>query len=114
VKLWNVETGNCLCTLLGHESLVKGVAWGADQRHALSGDFMGQIRVWDLSDPLTAAQAPAHPSQFSALISEQVQYTNAKVLLVGESGAGKTGLSKVLPENRGGPATRQLAHGPRN
>ncbi|HEX8097078.1 MAG TPA: GTP-binding protein, partial [Pyrinomonadaceae bacterium] len=29
-------------------------------------------------------------------MAEQVQYTNAKVLLVGESGAGKTGLSKVL------------------
>ncbi|NTV47283.1 MAG: DUF4365 domain-containing protein [Chlorobiales bacterium] len=28
--------------------------------------------------------------------SDQVQYTNAKVLLVGESGAGKTGLSKRL------------------
>ena len=30
---------------------------------------------------------------------DQVQYTNAKVLLVGESGAGKTGLSKRLASN---------------
>src|SRR5262249_26375301 len=39
---------------------------------------------------------------------KQVQYTNAKVLLVGESGAGKTGLTERLAHNRPpqrGPST---------
>ncbi len=68
----------------------------------------GVLRVWNLparhaaavtaSRPpfgteLTAAQpTPAPPSS----APDQIQYTNAKVLLVGESGAGKTGLSNYL------------------
>ena len=35
---------------------------------------------------------------------DQVQYTNAKVLLVGESSAGKTGLSKVLAGEKRQPS----------
>jgi small GTP-binding protein len=48
--------------------------------------------VWDLSELLDGT------SRRDTLGSppEQVQYTNAKVLLVGETGAGKTGLSQRL------------------
>lgn len=96
LRLWDVESGRCLRVLEGHTSGVRGVAWSADQRRAFSGDENGSIRVWDLSDIVGKARAtqavePAAPSP-----PNQVQYTNAKVLLVGESGAGKTGLSKVL------------------
>jgi WD40 repeat protein len=90
VRLWDVKTGRCLRVLAGHTSEVKSVAWSADQRRAFSGDEYGGIRVWDLSEFVTAARASDVPAP------DQVQYTNAKVLLVGESGAGKTGLSKVL------------------
>lgn len=45
------------------------------------------MRVWDLMDAEKTAE------------EAQVQYTNAKVLLVGESGAGKTGLSMRLALN---------------
>jgi small GTP-binding protein len=72
------------------------VAWSIDQRRAFSGDSSGGIRVWELSEFVTEARAPESTAPVLPSMPEQVQYTNAKVLLVGESGAGKTGLSKVL------------------
>jgi small GTP-binding protein len=61
------------------------VAWSPDGRRALSSAINGVMRVWDLDEP---GEAPAEAAQ--------VQYTNAKVLLVGDSGAGKTGLAMRL------------------
>jgi small GTP-binding protein len=96
VRLWDVETGRCLRVLEGHSSTVMSVAWSADQQRALSGDVSGSIRVWGLSEFLAESRAPEAATVTLPTAPEQVQYTNAKVLLVGESGAGKTGLSKVL------------------
>lgn len=96
VRLWDLETGQCLCVLTGHQGSVIAVAWSGDERKAFSGDWGGGVRVWDLSK-WVSNQGPDRDLEPRALASpEQVQYTNAKVLLVGESGAGKTGLSKVL------------------
>lgn len=88
VRLWDVETGLCLRVFEGQQEKIKSVVWSADQRWVFSGDSRGSIRFWNLA-PETAA--PASPAG-----TDQIQYTNAKVLLVGESGAGKTGLSKRL------------------
>ena len=96
VRLWDVETGQCLSLLEGHTSAVQSVAWSADQRYAFSGDDEGGIRVWDLSEFVTEARVQEASVSVLPSAPDQVQYTNAKVLLVGESGAGKTGLSKVL------------------
>jgi len=96
VRLWNVETGHCLRVLEGHKAVVTTVAWSADGRRAFSGDTEGGIRVWDLSEFVSEARAPQVTVPALPLAPEQVQYTNAKILLVGESGVGKTGLSKRL------------------
>ncbi len=99
MRLWDVETGHCLCVLEGHRSTVKGVVWSADQRRAFSGDTTNSIQMWDLSEFVAEARAPEATASALPPAPEQVQYTNAKVLLVGESGAGKTGLSKRLALN---------------
>ena len=99
VRLWDVETGRCLRVLEGHMGTVRNVAWSTDQRYAFSGDDRGEIRVWDLSEFVTEARVPEACVPDLSLVSDQVQYTNAKVLLVGESGSGKTGLSKRLALN---------------
>jgi len=96
VRLWNLATGRCLRTADGHTGFVRSVAWSADQRRAVSGDDVGDIRVWDLSAFATETQSPTSPAITSPPAPEQIQYTNAKVLLVGESGAGKTGLTERL------------------
>jgi small GTP-binding protein len=96
VRLWDVDTGRCLRVLEGHTDVVRSVAWSADGRRAFSGDHEGGIRVWDLSQFVTEARAPE--ALVSALPSapDQIQYTNAKVLLVGDTGVGKSGLAERL------------------
>jgi small GTP-binding protein len=106
VRLWDVETGTCLRVLQGHTTDVKSVVWSIDQRLAFSGDGSGGIRVWDLSEFVPAARSTkiTVPAPASRVVADQIQYTNAKVLLVGESGAGKTGLSKVLAGEKWEPS----------
>ena len=57
-----------------------------------------------LSEFVTEARAPEAPAPALPSAPDQVQYTNAKVLLVGESGTGKTGLSKVLAGEKWQPS----------
>lgn len=96
VRLWDLETGSCLRVFEGHTDAVRSVAWSVDQRHAFSADMTGDVRVWDLSEFVGKAKATKVTAPDLAVAPEQTQYTNAKVLLVGESGVGKTGLSKRL------------------
>ncbi|HEY0511752.1 MAG TPA: TIR domain-containing protein [Thermoanaerobaculia bacterium] len=99
VRLWDVETGNCLRVLEGHASEIRSVTWRTGQRRALSGDRSGLVLAWDLSVFATeslASEVSASALSLMPLVADHVQYTNAKVLLVGETGAGKTGLSKRL------------------
>ena len=90
--------GECICLFGGHKSLVVSVDWILGDSHAIAGDVSGGIRVWDLSGLVETVRAKKISVSDVAAAPEQVQYTNAKVLLVGESGAGKTGLSKRLAE----------------
>jgi small GTP-binding protein len=89
IRLWNLEGGECLGVLRGHEAEhgIDALNWNAGA-FAHSAAFDG-FRKWNLAEFITDLAAAAEPDQ-------RIKYTNAKVLLVGESGAGKTGLSKVL------------------
>lgn len=95
-RLWDLITGRCLCVLAGPADAIRGVAWSPNGCHAYTGDTSGEIRTWDLSEFSVEAQAPHAAMQNLQAIPQQVQYTNAKVLLVGDSGVGKTGLAKRL------------------
>jgi len=104
VRLWDAETGRCLRVLRGHTGNVRTVAWNGDQFRAISGDANGGIRVWDLSEFVTESCAPKGPAEALPLVRDQIQYTNAKVLLVGDTSAGKTGLSMRLALNAWQPS----------
>jgi GTPase SAR1 family protein len=85
-----LETGQCLATLEGHTNIVLGVAVTSDGRRAISGSGDRTVRVWDL--PPIAREARQ--------TGEATRYTNAKVLLVGDSGVGKSGPAYRLTEDR--------------
>jgi small GTP-binding protein len=88
VRLWDVETGRCLRVIDGKVRFAIVVGWGQDQRHAWLADQKGNIRAWDLTDALTVAVSPT--------VLDQVEYRNAKVLLVGDTSSGKTGIAHRL------------------
>jgi WD40 repeat protein len=95
LRLWDIETGRCLRVLRGHTEVIDSVNWSADERYALSSDQNGTVRVWNL--PKLTPRRRKQPALVAhTSVPEQVQYTNAKVLLVGETSAGKTGLSMRL------------------
>lgn len=100
VRVWDFRVGSCLRVLKGHNAEVKTVAWSADGRRAFSGDHRGGIRLWNLSELAPEAQAPKVIVPGLALVPQQVQYSNAKVLLVGDTSSGKTGLTERLAHDR--------------
>jgi WD40 repeat protein len=89
LKVWDLQTGLCLSTLKGHTLPVYGVAVTPDGWRAVSTFEDGTLRVWELlcMDDRIEVQPAA-------------RFTNAKVVLVGETGAGKTGLAVRLAEDR--------------
>ena len=90
VRVWDLDTGACTAVLEGHQGEVWGVAVTADGRRAVSGSVDNTVRVWDLPKPPRDGEKPR----------AQALYSNAKVLLTGESGAGKTGLAERLVYDR--------------
>ena len=89
LKVWDLQTGHCLTTLEGHLISVCGVAVTPDGRWAVSASQDRTLRVWELPSMDVRMEAP-----------QAARYTNAKVVLVGETGVGKTGLAIRLAEDR--------------
>ena len=48
LRVWDVESGQCLRTLEGHTSLVTAVGLMPDGRRAVSGSWDKTLRVWDV------------------------------------------------------------------
>jgi WD40 repeat protein len=93
IRLWNLEIGECICVLKGHSTGIVKVTWSTDGLTALSIDITSEIRKWDLSEFVAKEQVEEITLHS---VPDQVQYTNAKVLIVGDSGVGKSGLSNYL------------------
>jgi GTPase SAR1 family protein len=98
LKVWDLATGHCRATFKDHINAVTGVAITPDGKTVVSGSWDKTLRVWDLSKLVPSVEAPA-----------AARYTNAKVVLVGETGVGKTGLALRLCEDRWEPT--ESTHG---
>jgi WD40 repeat protein len=90
VRLWAAETGECLAVLRGHTSNVYGIAITPDGRRIASVGHDDTLRVWDIPAPILARVAT----------SRKRGYVNAKVVLLGDSGVGKSGLALRLWHDR--------------
>ena len=86
VRLWDIASGRCLRIFEGHTGRVWNVAWSSYGDRAMSASTNGEIRIWEMDVPTATSER----------VEQEIQYTNAKVLLVGDSGVGKTGLSNYL------------------
>jgi small GTP-binding protein len=88
VRLWEAASGRELAVLdEGFTDRVMSVGWSPDGG-LWAADSDGLVLLWPADLPATPP--PASDDEASSI------YTNAKVLVVGESGAGKTGLTRRL------------------
>ncbi|MEM9544508.1 MAG: DUF4365 domain-containing protein [Bacteroidota bacterium] len=87
IKIWELATGKNLATLKGHTNSVWGCAISPDGKKIISCSSDNTIKIWDGFSVLAES------------ISTDIQYTNAKIALVGDSGVGKTGLAIRLSED---------------
>ncbi|MDJ0533278.1 MAG: GTP-binding protein [Xenococcaceae cyanobacterium MO_207.B15] len=90
--LWNTRTWEVVATL--YETYVDGVITSVSfhptvPRLATLGDRETVIRIWDIETDHLFHQAA----------TDSVRYTTAKLVLVGDSGVGKTGLGWRLAHN---------------
>lgn len=88
VRLWNLNKGKCLSVMDEHNHTIVSVCWTLKKNCVMSADSNNVGRVWELELDAEAVNRDE--------ISKQVTYCNTKVLLVGDSGVGKTGLSNYL------------------
>ena len=85
MRLWRCDTWECVAVLAGRaasESWPFGIAFHPRLPVlATPGEDATIIRIWELDEQLLLGQA-----------QESIRYTTAKLVLVGDSGVGKTGL----------------------
>ena len=97
-RLWDIEAGKCIYIFKGHTDRVISVVLSDVCQRVLTSTTNCVARYWDLRDILSFDTRKRERSFLDHTKSESnfVRYTNAKVLLVGESGVGKTALSNRL------------------
>jgi small GTP-binding protein len=88
IREWDLDSGICVREFGDGLGGLVGVHLARDGSILMSGSLDGHASLWRLDSPRAAMQ-PRNP----------LRYTNAKVILVGDSGVGKTGLAIRLAKD---------------
>ncbi|KAL5185324.1 Transcription initiation factor TFIID subunit 5 [Glycine soja] len=62
VRLWDVQSGECVRVFIGHRSMILSLAMSPDGRYMASGDEDGTIMMWDLSSGCCVTPLVGHTS----------------------------------------------------
>ncbi|KAL0092499.1 quinon protein alcohol dehydrogenase-like superfamily [Phycomyces blakesleeanus] len=79
IKIWSIETGNCLGTLLGHAHGVWTLAY--DKQRLVSGSHDGIIKIWDIEKGNPMYSLQGHTSAVTA-----IALGDAKVVSASDNG----------------------------
>jgi len=60
VKVWDVSTGLCLFSLLGHDNWVRGISWHPGGKYLLTASDDKSLRVWDIQHRRCHKRLDAH------------------------------------------------------
>lgn len=67
VRIWDVESGLCRATLVGHSAVVKSVSWSHAGHQIASGSYDRTIRVWDAESGLCVSTLTGHSGWVNAV-----------------------------------------------
>lgn len=90
IRIWNLLSGACLAKIEG-PSEFNSISFNPRGSHLFAGTDQGDISVFELDANAISQILNSGP---------EVRYTNAKVVLLGESGVGKSGLGHRLAESK--------------
>lgn len=62
VRLWDVQTGECVRIFIGHRHMILSLAMSPDGRYMASGDEDGAIMMWDLASGRCITPLMGHTS----------------------------------------------------
>ena len=88
LKIWDFKSGRCIRTLEGHTDVVHAVALTPDGSHIVSEATYNTLKIWEIS------------GSYSNSSTSVIQYINAKAVLLGNSGVGKSGLGIRIAEQK--------------
>jgi len=60
VKVWDVSTGLCLFSLVGHDNWVRGISWHPGGKYLLTASDDKSLRVWDIQHRRCHKRLDAH------------------------------------------------------
>jgi len=60
VKVWDVATGQCLFSLVGHDNWVRGISWHPGGKFLLTASDDKSLRVWDIAHRRCQKSLDAH------------------------------------------------------
>ncbi|RWW58847.1 hypothetical protein BHE74_00034253 [Ensete ventricosum] len=83
VRLWDVQSGECVRIFIGHRSTVLSLAMSPDGRFMASGDEDGTIMMWDLSSGRCISPLMGHSSCVWTLAFSKPSSINRLRLLKG-------------------------------
>lgn len=99
LRIWDSNRGQCFQVLEAHSNWICGISISSNGKLIASGSFDNTVALWDAFSLVDSIKLLS-PDASTTLEDEYEFYTNAKVLLVGESGVGKSGLANRLTQNR--------------
>lgn len=86
IALWNIVTGEKLFELIGHERDVWSVLFHPDGKQLISGDLMGKIHVWDLTERKIARSIDGKPLH-TYEAGQRVDFGGVRTLAMSGDGA---------------------------
>lgn len=60
IKVWDVSSGTCLFSLLGHDNWIRGLSWHPGGKFLLSASDDKSLRVWDIAHKRSSKRLEAH------------------------------------------------------
>ncbi|MBI5788175.1 MAG: DUF4365 domain-containing protein [Candidatus Schekmanbacteria bacterium] len=95
IKLWELKSGICLQTLRGKKDF-NCLAFNPNGHQLLAGGDDNNVNIWRLCG-ISAIRPQVSTEILPAAAEEpQIRYATAKVVIIGENGAGKTSLCQRL------------------